>query len=139
MPEVAALTPSFLSTLPQWGTFGGVLLILAGLVTVWIKGIPERRRAKSEGESSAAREWAAIEARVNRELDDCKKERSAFIDRVTVVEDENFRLKVAMSLVLGELERIDPESDIVKRAQVIMAAIKSPAQRRTFTDPMGSA
>lgn len=134
-----AVANSYLGTIPQWGTFLAVLSILTGLVTVWIRGIPERLRAKFEGESSAAREWAAIEGRVNRELDECKKERTAFIDRVTVVEDENFRLKVAMSLVLGELERIDPESEIVKRAQVIMAAIKSPAQGRAIPDPLGSA
>jgi hypothetical protein len=35
-------------TLPQWGTFAAVLAMLAGMVTVWIKGIPERLRVRNE-------------------------------------------------------------------------------------------
>lgn len=35
-------------TLPQWGTFAGVVVGLIGLATVYIKGIPERKRANTE-------------------------------------------------------------------------------------------
>lgn len=33
----------------QWGTFGAIMVVFAGCVTVWIKGIPERLRVRNEG------------------------------------------------------------------------------------------
>lgn len=38
----------FGGTLPQWITSAGVLTLLAGLATAYIRGWPERRRAKNE-------------------------------------------------------------------------------------------
>lgn len=133
MPELGS--PEFMGTLPQWGTFIGLLTILAGLLTVWIKGIPERLRSRSEVDRADIAEWRAIEKRVTQELEDCKRDREAdaaardrATERYAAVENRNFRLEIVTALVLQELERLDPHSDIIKRAQAIMVTVTQTQQ-----------
>lgn len=125
---VELTSSDFIGTLPQWGTFAGILTILAGLITVWIKGIPERLRVRIEADTSAAAEWRVIEARVTTKLDACEDGRMRDADTIAAVKDENFRLKIAMSLVLQELESLDPDSATVKKAQAIMVAATGPTR-----------
>lgn len=112
-----------LGSIPQWGTFFSMLVILTGLVRVYINGIPARIQAKSERDTVAAAAWKEIEERVNNELEECKKQREAVTKRYIKSDNENFKLRIVVSLVLEELLRLDPESDITKRAQAVMHAI----------------
>lgn len=110
-------------TIPQWGTFASVNVVLVGLLTVWIKGVPDRLRAKTNDYTAALEQWKILEERINNELIKCLGENKELTNRVTVLERRDLRMGVALSMVLRELERLDPDSDIVKRAMAVLLVI----------------
>lgn len=89
MQALADLAPG---TFPQWGTFLTALATLTGLITVYIKGMPERMRAgteakvaEAEGDSKLraelleriARQDAKIDAQdllITKEREDCHRQ-----------------------------------------------------------------
>lgn len=56
-------------TLPQWGTFLGVITGLIGLVVVFVKGIPDRKRAANEGTTAESQASELQFKRMGEEMD----------------------------------------------------------------------
>ena len=136
MPEIAG-------TLPQWGTFAGVLgLLVTALVGLlkhgpqWVQAMNDRARARAAGEDSAAARWKAIEEKVQRELDECRRGREADAaaraadaeERRRILE-ENFRMRMVMALLLDEAEQPDPGTATVMKAKALLLVIPTEAER----------
>lgn len=119
----------WLGTLPQWGTFGTVLALLVVIVKYapsWMQAMTERVKARDSGASAAAGTWAELERRVSAELQECRQQREADALALKRMDDENFRMRIVLSMALDELERLDPGSEIVLKAKAIMA-VPTPA------------
>ncbi|HWT12307.1 MAG TPA: hypothetical protein VN231_06110 [Allosphingosinicella sp.] len=120
--------PDFLP-LPMTGTaaqWSAVTLLLAILVAV-LRYLPERSRAETErkrartaAEDAAAERWRDIEARVSRELEECRRDREHDAAHRQRIDDENFRLRVVITLLIDEVERLDPQSQVILKARTIL-------------------
>lgn len=116
-----------LGTAFQGGTLLTALLIALGL---WIKGMPERRRAANEEKvidnNEAARqfrEWRAeVHAYKNEvmvlraELQKSNAQRARNRDRFNMV-------LFILRLVMAELRRIDPASAVIKQADALLEQV----------------
>jgi hypothetical protein len=110
------LDPATIGTIPAWS--------LVGLMVVAIvKMRPLMARIKLERDLSAVGHWERIEERVSKKLEECEKRSEKDARVIKRLDDENFRLKIVTSLLIEALERLDPKSDTIKRAQAVMVAI----------------
>lgn len=114
----------FSGTPPQWGTFASVLALLIVVIKfgpAWMQAMTDRGRARDASAGAAAESWRDIEARVSKELTECRHQREHDAQVIKRLDDENFRLRIVVSMTLDEFERIDPGSQIVLKAKAIMA------------------
>jgi hypothetical protein len=109
-----------ISAVQAWGPLVGVLAIMAGLVTVWVKGIPARMLAKSAGDATLRGEEKGLREYLNQQLASCRNDNAKITEKMTVVENKNFQLTVVISMMLSELLTIDPDSPLVKRAKAVL-------------------
>lgn len=112
-----------IGTLAQVISSGSLLTILACMGLVWVKGIPDRLRVRLDDRSASTREWQEIERRVTGELEECKRHRAKDAETLAVVKEENYRLHIVVALMLQELQQLVPDSDAVRRAQIVLAAV----------------
>lgn len=135
----------------QGGTLLTLIIILAGLVTQWMKGAPARQIADTADRKAVADDHAMIrreylsqieslrdELRGNRKEwaaeDDARKaEIVALSARLAVTESESRRrgdrisqLTFLVQLAMGELERTAPGSQVLKQAQMLLIQIAQP-------------
>lgn len=61
-----------LGTLSQVGTFGLLLVLIAGLVTVWIKGLPERLRVRNETRQIELNEAGLLRSELHVQLEELR-------------------------------------------------------------------
>jgi hypothetical protein len=120
--------PTFVGTAPQWATFVISVALLVAVLKVLpalIRALNERSRDKAAaaaaGEATASAEWRELEGRVSNELAECQRAREFDGRHMKRLDDENFRLRIVVSMALAELEKLDPGSQILLKAQAIMA------------------
>ena len=109
-------------TLPQWGQFVSINAALLLFLTIWIKGMPDRWRAKREVDASSAQEWRIIADSVRGELDKCTQERGNDARTIRAMGQRIFRHQVAMAYIIQELEVLDTGSEIIRKAHAVMIA-----------------
>lgn len=116
-----------LGTVFQGGTLAAVLIILAGLATVWIKGIPDRLRATNEGRASNSAELAQRYKAWRTEVHDLKNEVSKAIAEQAMCGRAlaealaiNRPVLFLIRLLVREVKRLDPDSPIVTQAESTM-------------------
>lgn len=122
--------PGVLGTVPQWGTFGCLVAILAAVLRYLperMRAIGERRKAEAEANATAAATWRDIEQRVSAELEECRQGRERDGALLKRVDDENFRMRIVLSMTLDEIEHLDPDSQMVLKAKAIMAVPQAPS------------
>lgn len=128
-------------TVPQWGTFLGILIGLIGLATVFVKGIPERTKAISEAKQADNSDYAKQikdlidqvhdlrnELQENRnDLRATRREVDEVNKRLTQSEsssrqraDRITNMTFIIRLLISELRRIDPNSIIVQQAEALL-------------------
>ncbi len=126
-----------LGTLPQWGAFLSLLTLIAGCITVYIKGIPERLRVTNEGVALKAkieedlRGEAAMRFKEFRtEVHSLRNELAKYVTELTISEasrrrgsDKLSMMAFVLKLVMGELRRLDPKSQIVDQAEKLLEGI----------------
>lgn len=117
----------FSGSLPLWGTFVTVLTTAIGLATVWIRGIPERRRADIEERGLTGQQYAA-------QIADFRKEVHGYRNELHIIQrdleksesrarqraDRIVALTVVVKLVMSEIKRLDPKSLILAQAEELL-------------------
>lgn len=118
-------------TLPQWGTFITILTIFVGMVTVFIRGIPERLRAKTEDRRSLHQECMEQLKEVRAEVHECQREIGKLEARLRVAEALSQRrghhisnMLFIIRLLMNELRRLDPNSNLLAQAESLLALLE---------------
>jgi hypothetical protein len=120
----------FSGSLPLWGTFITVLTTALGLLGVWIKGIPERRRAETEDKGLTGQQYAA-------QIADFRKEVHGYRNELHIIQrdleksesrarqraDRIVALTVVVKLVMSEIKRLDPKSSILAQAEELLTQL----------------
>lgn len=131
-----------ISTVQAWGPLVGVIAIMVGLVSVWIRGIPARLLAKNAGDATLRGEERGLREYLNAELAKCKAESDALGEKVKaqdrrhkqdmedrdeqhardlkIRDDKIFQLGVVAAMFLRKELIDDPDSDLVKRAKAVL-------------------
>ena len=133
-------------SLADWGTFAVVLTTFVGLAGYWIKGIPDRGRARNEEKVIDNTEAAAIRAefadlnkqarndihelrdelqKVMAQQRDCDKAlAAAHAENLTYRDDMN-TLFFLVRLLICEIKRLDPNPDnmIIKQAEMMLGEL----------------
>src|SRR5687768_16702983 len=111
-------------TLPQWGMFITLLMILAGMITVWIKGMPERKRADNESAKLRGEQYADQIKDFRDEVHGYRNDLHILQTRLNKAEsasrlraDRITNMTFIIRLLISELRRIDPNSIIVAQAE----------------------
>lgn len=121
-------------TLPQWGAFISLLGIVAGGITVYIKGIPQRIKASSDAKQAENADYADQIQKFRdevhgyrNELQASRNEIHAMQGRLTAAEsasrlraDRITNMTFIIRLLISELRRLDPQSIIVQQAEALM-------------------
>lgn len=124
-------------TLPQW------LLVTLAVLAVgryWILGMPARRLAAATAEQQSIDEHTLIRKdyvdqinQLRHDVDDQKNELMKLGARLAVTEGESRRrgdrinhLTFIVQLVMNELSRLDPSSQVLKQAQQLLIQIAQP-------------
>jgi hypothetical protein len=121
-------------TVPQWGTFATVLLILAGIVAAWVKGMPDRKRADNEEKKISGDQYSEQMEQYAEQIKEFREEVHGYRNELQIVrreaadaERESSRrgdhitnLTFIVRLLMSELERIAPDSIILKQAEALM-------------------
>lgn len=88
-------------TLPQWGSFIALMTILAGCITVWIRGIPERFRVRTEARQIEIAEADLIRKELREQIQAERLEHSTEMRALNLERDDmNARLS-KMEKLLG--------------------------------------
>lgn len=147
-----------LGTLSQVGTFGVLLVLLAGIVTVFIKGIPERLRVQNETKQIEMTEAEALRSEYTKLNDQARKDihdfreqlqtmqaKQYFSDRklleaATVQRQDRADMDTMMFLIrllISEVKRLDPTPDnaIIAQAESVLAHLTT---LRGVADPSKS-
>jgi hypothetical protein len=136
-------------SVPQWGAFGSLLIILGLTLRVWVKGIPERLRVKNEATSLHAKieedlrgEAAKRFKEFREEVHGLRNDVMSLSGRLTKSESTSKRradklsmMALILRLVMGELRRIDPDSEVLKQAEILMAQVlnETPEDEKSTT------
>jgi hypothetical protein len=124
-----------LNLILQGGILSTLLILVAGIITVWIKGMPERMRVALEHRAIAAteaaqrfKEWRnevhalknelAIVAAKQAGCDKALSEAHA-INRAN--KGQTNTMLFIIRLLISELKRLDPQSIIVRQAEETLA------------------
>lgn len=113
-----------LGTVFQGLTAAGVISLLAGALTVWIKGIPERLRARTSHETFVAQQTLADYKAWRDEVHNLRNELTVHMEISRKAEKashscklENETLSELVLLFIFEEERRNPGSPLAKRAR----------------------
>lgn len=150
MTDVSQLAPG---TLPVWGTFLAMLSILGLVLRVWIVGLPDRRRADNEAHVIEGSEMERVVAELRSQIKDLRAEVHLYRNEVQALQSElsaskklsNQRsdridtLQIIIELLLSELERIDPDSLIVKQAKLMLRRSGGDVAKPDDSDAMSTA
>lgn len=135
---LAELAPG---TLPQWGTFLGVIAGLIGLATVFVKGIPQRTKATSDAKQADNADYAAQIRNFRDEVHGYRNELQALQGRLNRAEsasrlraDRITNMTFIIRLLISELLRLDPDSIIVQQAEALLKQMEDGEH-----PPMGAA
>lgn len=125
MEAIAHLTPG---TFPQWGTFAGVLALVAGGIVAFIKGMPERTRADTEANKVRGEQYAEQIKDFRDEVHGYRNDLHIMQIRLTKAEsasrlraDRITNMTFIIRLLISELKRLDPDSVIVGQAEALLA------------------
>lgn len=110
--------------------------IVSGVLVWWVRGMPERKRAAIDENKAIFAEWHALKTTIEDELRKCHGEREVYLKQVTRLSEENFRLRLVVTLILEELGKLDPDSDAAAKARVIMATPTSVPDAPTEQRPL---
>lgn len=122
-----------------------LVLTLGGIVTAVLKYGPDRRRAENEGQQIKINEAELIRADYAKQIADFRMEVHGYRNELQVMQGElrvsdkiagerNDRIatmETIIELLISELERLDPNSVVVKQAKLMM-------KRRDKNDPYKS-
>ena len=115
------------ASLPQWGSFIGIISGLIGLAIVYIKGIPSRIRANSEAKQADNADYSAQIKDFRDEVHGYRNDlhllqarlaESETASRFKAVQITN--MTFIIRLLITELQRLDPQSFIVKQAETLL-------------------
>lgn len=102
--------------------------LVSGALVWWIRGMPERKRVGIDESKALFDEWHQLKESVDKklgeveqELINCHRERTLYVQQISRLNEENFRLRLVVTLILDEIAKLDPESTIAAKARVIMA------------------
>lgn len=133
----------------QWGTpFQGGTLLTAILIAIglWIRGMPERHRAKNEGkaiddadEAQKRREWREEVHAIKNELAKVVAELVKCNRIATTAAALNEQLMFLFELLLSEAEAHDPASKIVQRARLSFNRISKDLKDPSKSDALNIA
>ncbi len=121
-------------TIPQWGAFLSLLGILMGAVTVYIRGIPERLRARNEADKikiDAAEkirtDYAAQIREFRAEVHGYRNDLQVITARLATSEatsrhraDKLRMMAFIVRLVLEELRSINPKNRVIGQAEDLL-------------------
>lgn len=110
-------------SLSSWVTAGGVV----GMFLTALRLIPAWVRAKSEERASDSEIARELRNELLQRLNECEekhkkiyKENKELRKRITKLEDGDRRKTIALTLLMNEVSRIDPSSDIIDRAKAVL-------------------
>lgn len=131
MTEVLGLP---VGNFPQWGAFLSLMGLLVGAVTVYIKGIPERTRARNEGAGQESNAETAIRKEYVDQIREFRKEVHGYRNDLQIIAirlntsesisrqrgDRIRNMLFIIRLLISELKRIDPTSIVVSQAEAMI-------------------
>lgn len=126
-------------TLPQWGTFLGVIAGLIGLATVYVRGIPQRVRANSEANQATNADYLKQIEGFRADVHSYKNEVMGLQGQLRKVEaallraesgsrlraDRITNMTFIIKLLISELRRLDPNSIIVAQAEALLLQMEA--------------
>jgi hypothetical protein len=118
----------FGESFPQWGTFVAALTMVIGLITVYVRGMPERHRVRNEEkklrDDHLITQIAEFRKEVHgyrNELQVVHRELEKSESRARRRADRIVALTVVVQLVMSEIKRLDPNSLILAQAETLLA------------------
>lgn len=129
MSAVASYLGLGTGTLPQWGSFVGIWGLFASIITIWIKGLPDRQRADNEGRkidndahaASRKDDRADVERlteRMDRQDEEIQEAKESCRTLKVQVEQLNFALRLA----IAEIEAGMPNSRVPAQIRQLLVA-----------------
>lgn len=128
-------------TLSQFGTFTLLLILTAGLATVWVKGIPERLRVKNEGKAIDNAEMAGLRREVAEVRGDLKKCEAECADELRKVHEELWGMRkqnIAEQISLINIILNSVDAPELKAMLKVLESVKATLNARVFIDPAKS-
>lgn len=121
-------------TVPQWGAFLSLLAILMGAVTVYIRGIPERLRARNEADKIKIDAAEKIRTDYANQIRDFRAEVHGYRNDLHVITarlatseatsrhraDKLRMMAFIVRLVLEELRSINPNNKVIGQAEDLL-------------------
>lgn len=115
-------------TFPQWGMFVSLLGIIAGGITVFIKGIPQRVKANSDARHADHADYASQIKEFRDEVHGYRNELHLVLNRLSLSESTSRRrgdriknMLFVLRLVMGELRKHDPKNSILEQAETMLS------------------
>lgn len=135
-------------TFPQWGTFLTVLTGLIGLITVYIRGMPERHRVRIEERKIDVAAHSTQLQQYADQITEFRKEVHGYRNELHVVQrnlekaeslsrrrgDRIVALTIVVKLVMSELKRLDPDSLILGQAEQLLTQMIEEDRPETAAD-----
>jgi len=117
--------PNFIEfgSLASWITAGGVLSLVGLLLRFfpkWIEAKTIERVSDYDFAKSLRDELMGRLAACEVKHDEMDRENEKLRQRVMLLEDQDRRKTIALTLLMNEVSRLDPESDIILRAKAVL-------------------
>lgn len=116
-------------TLPQWGSLVGIWGLFASIITIWIKGKPDRQRADNEGRkidndahAASRRDDRADVERLTERMDRQDEEIQEAKESCRTLKVQVAQLHFALRLAIAEIEAGMPQSRVPSQIQHLLAA-----------------
>jgi hypothetical protein len=140
-------------TIPQWGAFGTLLVLLALALTAWIKGIPERLRVKNEREAqdtkaaSDIRDEYALRYKETRlevhglrnELQIVRAELAASQTKSMRRSDKLNMVLFILRMVMDELQAKEPKNKVLAQAVKLLSRVEDEPHDPANSDAVNAA
>jgi hypothetical protein len=117
------MAPIDFGSVAGWVTAGGVLSMLG----LFFKFLPKWVEAKTAERASDNEFGKQLRDELSSRLNECEKqhrdiqkENNDLKNRVALLEDGDRRKTVALTLLMNEVSRLDPTSDIIIRAKAVL-------------------
>jgi hypothetical protein len=142
-----------LGTVFQGGTLAALLILLAGVATVFIRGIPDRLRVQNEGRSADVKaetalrdEYAERYRETRKEVHGLRNELSAAL--ADLYQSNNMRTRTRdrfnmvlfiLRLVMDDLRHRDPESPLLRQAEGLLQQVMEDVDDPTKSTALNAA